>query len=63
MAERGWLRASEPARVNDARMYRLTPRGREVLTRVRAALDELYREVGERRSTPPATAGTRHSRR
>lgn len=49
MAERGWLRASEPERSTAPRVYRLTPRGREVLARVRRALDELYREVGEHR--------------
>jgi DNA-binding PadR family transcriptional regulator len=46
MAERGWLRAAEPARAKRARVYRLTPRGRRVLTKVRAALDELYGEAG-----------------
>jgi PadR family transcriptional regulator len=46
MARRGWLRATEPTRPNAARIYRLTPRGREVLTRIRTALDELYGEVG-----------------
>jgi PadR family transcriptional regulator PadR len=46
MAERGWLRAAEPARATAARVYRLTPRGREVLNQVRHSLDELYREVG-----------------
>ncbi|HEY6895607.1 MAG TPA: helix-turn-helix transcriptional regulator [Rhodanobacteraceae bacterium] len=46
MAQRGWLRASEPARSTAPRVYRLTPRGREVLAQVRHALDELYREVG-----------------
>jgi DNA-binding PadR family transcriptional regulator len=46
MARRGWLRASEPARTKAARVYRLTPRGDEVLTQLRNALDELYDEVG-----------------
>ena len=41
MARRGWLRATEPNRSTDARVYRLTPRGREVLVQVRQALDEL----------------------
>lgn len=49
MARRGWLRASEPERPKAPRVYRLTPRGREVLERVRAALDELYGETGGRR--------------
>ena len=46
MARRGWLRAAEPKRPTAARIYRLTPRGHEVLTRIRAALDELYGEMG-----------------
>lgn len=46
MAKRGWLRAAEPKRSTAARVYRLTPRGRTVLAQVRAALDELYEEVG-----------------
>jgi DNA-binding PadR family transcriptional regulator len=49
MAERGWLRATEPSRSKAPRIYRLTRRGGEVLGRIRAALDELYREVGARR--------------
>ena len=49
MARRGWLRASEPRRGTGPRVYRLTPRGREVLARVRAALDELQGEVGAHR--------------
>jgi DNA-binding PadR family transcriptional regulator len=52
MAQRGWLRASEPKRANGPRVYRLTSRGREVLVQVRHALDELYREVGEHDSGP-----------
>jgi PadR family transcriptional regulator PadR len=49
MAARGWLRAADTKRSKDARMYRLTPRGHEVLERIREALDELYREVGRPR--------------
>jgi len=45
MAKRGWIRATEPKRAKGARVYRLTPRGREVLTRIRRSLDELHREV------------------
>ena len=48
MAARGWLRAAEPKRPTAARVYRLTPRGKEVLTRIRRSLDELYGEVGNR---------------
>ena len=45
MAQRGWLRASEPRRSKAARVYRLTPRGHEVLNQLRASLDELHGEV------------------
>jgi DNA-binding PadR family transcriptional regulator len=47
MAQRGWLRTSKPKRSKDARVYRLTPRGRDVLNHLRASLAELYREVGD----------------
>ena len=49
MAARGWLRADEPKRSKAARVYRLTPRGHEVLKQLLASLDELYREVDGRR--------------
>jgi DNA-binding PadR family transcriptional regulator len=52
MAKRGWLRATEPKRSKAARMYRLTPRGHEVLQQILNSLDELYREVGEHRPRP-----------
>lgn len=46
MAKRGWLRAAEPRRAKGGRrVYRLTPRGAEVLKRIRRSLDELYGEV------------------
>jgi DNA-binding PadR family transcriptional regulator len=51
MAKRGWLRATEPTRSKAARVYRLTPRGHDVLSQLRAALDDLYGEVAEH---PPA---------
>lgn len=47
MARRGWLKAIEPKRATDARVYRITPAGAEVLARLRAALAELGQEVGE----------------
>jgi DNA-binding PadR family transcriptional regulator len=47
MAQRGWLKAIEPKRVRDARVYRITAAGAEVLRRLRSALDELQHEVGE----------------
>src|SRR5262245_59923354 len=56
MAERGWLRAAEPKRSKAARVYRLTPRGHEVLEQLRHALDELYDEVGAH--TPPRGTGS-----
>jgi len=46
MAQRGWLRAAEPKQSKSARLYRLTPRGRDVLERLRDALEELQGEVG-----------------
>jgi PadR family transcriptional regulator, regulatory protein PadR len=46
MAQRGWLRSTEPERSKSARVYHLTPRGHEVLGQLRRALDELYGEVG-----------------
>ena len=45
MAKHGWLKSLAPKRAKGARIYTLTPRGREVLKRIRAALDQLYREV------------------
>jgi DNA-binding PadR family transcriptional regulator len=56
MAQRGWLRAAEPKRSKAARVYRLTPRGHDVLDQLRHALDELYDEVGaQSRPRQPAT--------
>jgi PadR family transcriptional regulator, regulatory protein PadR len=46
MARRGWLKAVEPKRTTDARVYRITPAGSAVLERLRAALAELGQEVG-----------------
>ena len=60
MARRGWLRASEPKRPKGPRIYRLTPRGEEVLNQIRGALDELYREVGAHR--PAAARPSKRSR-
>jgi DNA-binding PadR family transcriptional regulator len=55
MADRGWLRASEPKRSKAARVYRLTPLGHEILSRLRHSLDELYGEVA-------ASVSERHER-
>ena len=45
MAKHGWIRATEPKRAKGARVYRLTPRGRDVLKRIRRSLAELHGEV------------------
>jgi DNA-binding PadR family transcriptional regulator len=50
MAARGWLRPTQPERTKGARVYRLTPAGRRVLTRLRVALGELYGEAGRGRA-------------
>jgi DNA-binding PadR family transcriptional regulator len=56
MAARGWLRAAEPKRSKGARVYRLTPRGHDVLSQLRHALDELYGEVGAHEQSPQKRA-------
>jgi PadR family transcriptional regulator len=50
MAKRGWLKAAEPKRSGSARVYHLTPRGRDVLNQVQRSLDELYGEVAHPRA-------------
>jgi DNA-binding PadR family transcriptional regulator len=60
MAQRGWLRAAEPKRSKAARVYRLTPRGHEVLKQILDSLDELYREVGKHH---PRKSGMSRTRR
>jgi PadR family transcriptional regulator PadR len=49
MARRGWIKAVEPKGARDARVYRITPAGAEVLQRLRSAIAELKNEVGEGR--------------
>lgn len=56
MEKRGWLKADAPKRATDARVYHITPAGSEVLARLRASLDELQHEVGERHARARATA-------
>ena len=58
MARRKWLRATEPKRSRDARVYRITPAGAEVLERLRASLAELHHEVG-----PPHARASRANAR
>lgn len=50
MARRGWLRAAKTENSRDARVYRITPEGSKVLTRLRTALRELQGEVGRSES-------------
>src|SRR3954471_11346358 len=42
MEKRGWLKAAAPKRAKSKRVYKITRRGKEVLKRIRASLDELY---------------------
>jgi len=64
MAARGWLRAEEPKRSKGARVYRLTPRGHDILSQLRHSLDELYGEVAAHERSPQkrvtATQSTTH---
>jgi PadR family transcriptional regulator, regulatory protein PadR len=50
MARRGWLKADEPRRRGGARLYRATPKGRDVLKQVQRSLAELTGEVAPRRA-------------
>jgi len=59
MAARGWLRATQADRSKGARVYRLTPDGRRVLARLRAALGELYGDAGRVRPVGRARDGGR----
>src|SRR5262249_33508611 len=63
MTQRGWLRSTEPTRSKAARVYHLTPRGHEVLSQLRAALDELYAEVGADHARLAAAVSKPRSRR
>jgi PadR family transcriptional regulator, regulatory protein PadR len=51
MARRGWLRSAEPKKSRNARVYRITREGADVLTRLRASLGELQEEVGSAASS------------
>lgn len=50
MTRRGWLRSAEPESVKAPRVYRLTPAGARVLSRLRVALDELHGEIAGART-------------
>lgn len=58
MAQHGWIRAAEPDRSKAARVYRITPRGAEVLRRIRQSLGELSGEVGSARAPRRAADDT-----
>jgi PadR family transcriptional regulator PadR len=47
METRGWLRRMGDGAGKSRRVYRLTPKGRQVLRQLRKALHELYDEVTE----------------
>ena len=57
MAQHGWIRAAEPDRSKAARVYRITPRGAEVLRRIRESLGELSGEVGSPRAARHSPTG------
>ena len=63
MERRGWLRAAAPARSKAARVYRLTPRGEDVLNQLLASLDELYGEVGGTRKSSASPPTRRRSQK
>lgn len=71
MEKRGWLAADASTRATDRRVYRITPAGSHVLTRLRAALDELQHEVSEHEhaherhhaATRPTRASSKRARR
>ena len=60
MAKHGWLSAAEPTRSKGARVYHLTPLGRDVLAQVRGALGELSGQHGAyvAATRKPAAAST-----
>src|SRR3954470_11822950 len=57
MERRGWLRSTAPKNVRDARVYRITPAGANVLKRLRVSIGELKNEV-----TPSRTPQSRRRR-
>ena len=63
MARRGWLRSAEPKKSRDARVYRITPEGANVLKRLRASLGELQHEVAPRSNRRTAALARRSRNR
>ena len=58
MANRGWLKATEPSTPRGPRVYRITAEGAKVLKRLRASLQELQHEV-----QPPSVSSRRRTGR
>ena len=67
MARHGWIRAATPARSREARVYRITPEGSEVLKKLRGSLAELQHEVtpkvSRKSSRAPSRKATDRTRR
>lgn len=67
MERRGWLRSTPPRKARDARVYRITPEGAQVLKRLRVSLSELKNEVTPSTTPPRRRRAVRrsenHSRR
>jgi DNA-binding PadR family transcriptional regulator len=63
MARMGWLRAVEPRRAREARVYRITPEGAKVLAQLRASLEELRHELGRHASRPARPSSRRRASR
>jgi DNA-binding PadR family transcriptional regulator len=61
MARRGWLRPSIPRSSRAARVYRITPEGAAVLTRLRASLAELQHEVAQHQPMAQRRPASRRS--
>jgi PadR family transcriptional regulator PadR len=63
MARRGWLRATEPATPRAPRVYRTTPAGAQLLTRLRASMAELQHEVRPLRELRKSEQASRRRKR
>ena len=59
MARHGWLRATEPKGPREARVYRITPEGSDVLKQLRASLRELQVEVARPEASRSRGASSR----
>lgn len=63
MARHGWIRAAKPARSREARVYRITPAGSDVLKRLRGSLAELQHEVTPKASRKASRTRARKASR